>query len=295
MRALHRRHWMSALAGASALHVCAAAAVLWQAPESGAESAGLGGVEISLGAAGGAPGAAPAPLPEDAEAAPTVQAEDAIQPPDPARAPDPVPLAAPQLPAPQPEVFESALAERQETADIFVPTRREPQPPRAKPRPQLAQEPDLEAAGPPQLLADAVFQMGRLTPPAARAPSQAGAAGPAGRFQASEAGSGQALAAGGLPGEATDYIGLLRAWLEKHKRYPGQAQRRRLEGGALLHFVVDRDGRVLSYRLRRSSGYPILDGEVIAMIERAQPLPPLPEEIPQDRLELVVPVMFRLR
>jgi len=93
-----------------------------------------------------------------------------------------------------------------------------------------------------------------------------------------------------MPGATADYLAMLQAWLEKHKEYPRRAQRRRQEGTALLYFVMDREGRVIEYHLQQSSGHDLLDREVAAMIERAQP-----EEMDRARLELVVPVQFFLR
>lgn len=99
----------------------------------------------------------------------------------------------------------------------------------------------------------------------------------------------------GRPGADADYFAVILAWLEKHKEYPRQSQLRRQQGTAVLHFELDRHGRVLSYRIRTSSGFPELDREVEAMIKRAEPLPPMPADMVQARLELLVPVQFRLR
>ncbi len=88
---------------------------------------------------------------------------------------------------------------------------------------------------------------------------------------------------------------MILAWLEKHKEYPRQSQLRRQQGTAVLHFELDRQGRVLRYRIRTSSGFPELDREVEAMIKRAEPLPPMPADMTQAKLELLVPVQFRLR
>lgn len=101
--------------------------------------------------------------------------------------------------------------------------------------------------------------------------------------------------AAGRPGADADYFATVLAWLEKHKEYPRQSQLRRQQGTAVLHFELDRQGRILSYRIRTSSGFPELDREVEAMIRRAEPLPPMPADMAQARLELLVPVQFRLR
>ncbi len=92
-----------------------------------------------------------------------------------------------------------------------------------------------------------------------------------------------------------DYQFLLQAWLEKHKKYPRRAKQRHWQGTVMLHFVIDRAGNVLSYRIQESSGHAVLDEEVEAMIRRAAPLPPVPEEMQSARLEFIVPVQFFLK
>jgi protein TonB len=72
-------------------------------------------------------------------------------------------------------------------------------------------------------------------------------------------------------------------------------QRRRVQGVAYLRFAMDRSGKVLAAVLERSSGHGDLDDEVLALIKRAHPLPALPPEMAQDRLELALPVQFSLR
>jgi len=91
------------------------------------------------------------------------------------------------------------------------------------------------------------------------------------------------------------YFGRLAAWLDARKHYPPQARRLHIQGVVRLHFVLDRSGRVLSFDIAGSSGRAILDEEAEALIQRAQPLPPIPADWPQTQLSLVVPVVFRLR
>lgn len=88
--------------------------------------------------------------------------------------------------------------------------------------------------------------------------------------------------------------GSLLAHLERHKRYPNQAQYRHQQGVATVRFVMDRQGNVLSARLERSSGIASLDEEAAALPSRAQPLPAPPPEVGGDTITLVVPVQFFL-
>lgn len=90
------------------------------------------------------------------------------------------------------------------------------------------------------------------------------------------------------------YLSKIIAHLDAAKRYPAQARKLHIEGVVQLHFVMDRTGHVLSFDIAKSSGRPILDEETKALIARAQPLPPIPADWPQQTLNLVVPVEFEL-
>lgn len=83
--------------------------------------------------------------------------------------------------------------------------------------------------------------------------------------------------------------------LEKHKRYPAEAQRNRIEGVSYVLFTMTRDGRVLNARVERSADNTALDREGLELLARAEPLPPMPQDQPGDTLRLVVPVQFFMR
>jgi protein TonB len=88
---------------------------------------------------------------------------------------------------------------------------------------------------------------------------------------------------------------LLLGHLERHMRYPRAAQMKNQHGTAYLHLVMDRSGKVLEAGVARSSGYAVLDREVMKTLERAQPLPAIPPSLGLDRLDVVVPMEFKLR
>ena len=94
---------------------------------------------------------------------------------------------------------------------------------------------------------------------------------------------------------AATWQGLLLARLEQAKRYPQSARFRHQQGVVLLRFAMDRDGKVLRAAIEKTSGYEALDQEVLALIQRAQPLPKPPADVPGAAIELVVPVEFSLR
>ena len=70
---------------------------------------------------------------------------------------------------------------------------------------------------------------------------------------------------------------------------------RREQGVALLRFRMTPAGQVVSFKLERSSGHALLDQETLDLIQRAQPLPSLPDDVPQQQIELVVPLRYELR
>jgi TonB family protein len=84
------------------------------------------------------------------------------------------------------------------------------------------------------------------------------------------------------------------ARLHEHKRYPEEAKSRRDQGVAQVFFSLDREGRVLESRVVRSSGANALDEEALALLRRAQPFPPPPQELAGDHVDLTVPIRFNL-
>ncbi len=187
-----------------------------------------------------------------------------------------------------------------------VVARKVPEPPQAKPVPPKKPEPlkkeavkakQPEPARPaePEEIAEALEQTAEPTTMPGQITSVAGSDGQSGTKSASATGSGNSTSGGGQPGAAADFTALIQAWLEKHKKYPRRARTRRQQGTAILSFVMDRKGNVLDYHITKSSGHKLLDTEVAAMIERANPLPTMPDDMDSGRLEVVVPVAFFLR
>ncbi len=94
-------------------------------------------------------------------------------------------------------------------------------------------------------------------------------------------------------GPPPDYIGLVRAQLEKVKRYPAAARAAGIEGTVLLAFTLERSGQVSNWRISHGSGSESLDDEAAAMIHQAV-FPPFPAVVDQERLQLIVPLEFSL-
>ncbi|APC16893.1 energy transducer TonB [Pseudomonas frederiksbergensis] len=87
----------------------------------------------------------------------------------------------------------------------------------------------------------------------------------------------------------------LLAHLAKYKKYPPAAQSRGKEGLNRLRFVVDAEGKVLSYELVGRSGNADLDRATLEMIRRAQPLPKPPADmLSNGSIEIVAPFAYSL-
>jgi protein TonB len=90
-----------------------------------------------------------------------------------------------------------------------------------------------------------------------------------------------------------DWITQVAAKLASNKRYPPEA--RDDKGEAIVAFTVDRQGGVHNVRITRSSGSRVLDRETLALVQRAQPLPPPPPEVPGAHIPLEQPVRYNAR
>jgi protein TonB len=183
-----------------------------------------------------------------------------------------MPVAQLQAPAPTPD---STASPPRSSAALAPPTSERPL---AEAMPAAAQFPDVVAEAipePPSSPAspdDAAERSQQASPPA---PSLPPAPRHAGRMQA-------------------NWTGEVLARLERFRRYPRAAQVARQQGVAYVHVRIDRQGRVLSAALQRSSGHALLDEEALQTFHRAQPLPAPPASLP-DPVELEVPVEFFLR
>lgn len=90
------------------------------------------------------------------------------------------------------------------------------------------------------------------------------------------------------------YEHLLIAWLEKHKEYPQNAKRLRIEGEGMLRILIDHTGRTQQVTLEQRTGNRLLDKAALEMVKRADPFPPMPDNDPRRKLEFIVPVAFVL-
>ncbi len=83
-----------------------------------------------------------------------------------------------------------------------------------------------------------------------------------------------------------DYINKL---IRLNISYPGRALRRSMEGTVIASFVVKLDGSIKDINVKQSSGYSILDNNVVKAVKKAAPFPK-----PQVEVKVIIPITFRL-
>jgi protein TonB len=95
------------------------------------------------------------------------------------------------------------------------------------------------------------------------------------------------------PKKPTEEEQKVAAHLERFKRYPttGVPRSTRIEVG----FTLDRLGHVVSAEIRQGSGDPAFDQAALAMLRRADPVPPPPPLVADDGLSFTLPVVYRVK
>lgn len=97
----------------------------------------------------------------------------------------------------------------------------------------------------------------------------------------------------GNPKAKSAYTSKIRQKLVRLLKYPPEAKAKRLSGVTTVNFTVNRQGAVISSRLVKSSGNEAFDREALAVLKRASPFSPMPEELSESTLSLTVPISFR--
>ena len=81
----------------------------------------------------------------------------------------------------------------------------------------------------------------------------------------------------------------LMAHLDKHKRYPGSAQK---SAEIVVGFVLDRMGHVLSNPASSRDRRLAFDEAALSMVKRSDPVPPPPPLVADEGLSFTLPVIF---
>lgn len=82
--------------------------------------------------------------------------------------------------------------------------------------------------------------------------------------------------------------------LASQQQYPRVAAMRGWEGEVRLRLRVARKGNLVAVQLDHSSGFDVLDQHALAMLERLAGLPPLPDGLESNEIQVVVPINYKL-
>ena len=238
----------------------------------------------------------PEPVPSEAAPSPTPPVEPAqivSEPP-----PQPMVSEAAPVPAPQPLPPEAASAIP--PADIAIPVPHRPPPQRAATRLPPARHPYRTPEAREPSMAPRVEAPPQRTaaplPPTRYAEQTAAAAATSSAppAEAAQTASARTMSPPN-PNAIPAWEGELMRRLAQAKRYPEEARDRNQQGSVQLRISMDRQGRLLSANVVKSSGYAALDAEAVAMMHRAEPFPEPPSQMPGNPIQLTVPVNFALQ
>ena len=66
----------------------------------------------------------------------------------------------------------------------------------------------------------------------------------------------------------------------------------RLEDIVTVKFAINRQGKILYYKLTKKSKWHLLNKAVKRMMDRSSPVPSIPPDIARDEITFTVPVHF---
>jgi len=84
-------------------------------------------------------------------------------------------------------------------------------------------------------------------------------------------------------------------WLAQYRAYPIAARRARIEGTVHLRVTLLPDGRLVDARIEQSSGHAVLDQAALDLLSHAAPLPDDFGSARTMRIELQLPIVYRMR
>ncbi|WP_295555868.1 energy transducer TonB [uncultured Hyphomicrobium sp.] len=252
------RRWVGAGLLVLTLHVGGATAALWNWPEEEADEEPEGAMLLEL---------SPmpiAPAEERQDLAPGPQAEDSV-------------------PVPPTEEVKEIKPEEIIPPVEESPLAPEPEVAMEKVKPVEEKEEEEEKKPQEEVQAQTVASLAAAPPPIEAAEKGPKAAAP---HQGASRKPNQAV---------LSWQKALHLHLSKHKRYPGEARNRRIQGVVTVAFTIDHQGRVTNTRIVKGSGSSLLDDEALEMLSRASPLPSPPEDSSDGALNLSLPIQFNIR
>jgi|LQYC01.1.fsa_nt_gi TonB family C-terminal domain len=111
-------------------------------------------------------------------------------------------------------------------------------------------------------------------------------------------GEGGGLGGSGMGGVSADalrkrylseHFAYIKELIQQHIRYPEMARRRGWQGKVVVDFIIRENGNATDIKIVKSSGYEVLDNNVIKTVKKVTPFPKPPVEA-----KVIVPITYRL-
>jgi protein TonB len=202
------------------------------------------------------------PPPPPPPPAPTAELQDELPPPDYVPPPTanefPKPAPPPPVPPPKPQPPKQAAT---------------PSPPPQQPPPEQTRAPQQPRPAPPPH-PPSENRAAALQPSPLSAP-------------------GTVLYGMGATGRAS-YLTAIARRTSQFRFYPRAALENHERGRVVVRITVTRDGRVVDARVSQSSGSRSIDAAEVETVLKSSPFPPLPPDIPGERVAFEVPVNYDL-
>ncbi len=110
-----------------------------------------------------------------------------------------------------------------------------------------------------------------------------------------------ATTAGGVKGDV-DRSGILKSYkrllfstIDRKKSVPRAARRARLQGTVYLSVTLDASGKILSVKVRKSSGHATLDEGAVDTMRSLGKLPAPPEALGWTKKTLTIPIRYKIK
>ncbi|RMH90733.1 energy transducer TonB [Lysobacter pythonis] len=167
--------------------------------------------------------------------------------------------------------------------------------PRPKPKPEQPKPPHPDVEPLPAPVPDPAPAETPEADNAHESEASLASAPPSAALPSAEQAAGRQALSGIGKTRVSNWQGALLAHLERHRRYPREAERAGLQGTVYVRISVDRQGNLLGWRITRGSGHDLLDEAALATVQRANPVPPPPPDITPMPVEVMIPVDFSIR